>query len=404
MKLLAPVVAALAVAACNSGGSSNVPATSGQSISQSHYIPQWQASGAARRACTDLRPGYAECDALISNAKTEPNTVEGLTPADLQAAYNLPSTSRGSKEIVAIVDAFDNPDTASDLSTYRSEFALGTAKFTKYNQTGEKKHYPAACTGKNAGWCVEIDLDIEMVSASCPRCTIYLIEANGADTTDLETAEAEAVTLGAHIVSNSWGCSGSDDCLGTSYFDAKGVTYLASAGDDGYGTQPPSALASVISVGGTVLSRKGSGYTESVWPDTGGGCAAGIAKPSWQTDPKCPYRTDNDVSAVACVCVALYDSFNEPGWGKVGGTSVSSPLIAGMYALAGNATKQHGGENLWTAKKKTKARDLHDITSGTDGGCPKSLGSTYLCTAGTREFGQYAAPIGWGSPNGVKAL
>ena len=97
----------------------------------------------------------------------------GLHPADFQAAYDLPAT-KGGGQIVAIVDAFDNPNIASDLKTYRSEFGLPAANFTKYNQKGQKKHYPSP----DANWGLEEDLDVEMVSASCPKCTIYLIEAN----------------------------------------------------------------------------------------------------------------------------------------------------------------------------------------------------------------------------------
>jgi subtilase family serine protease len=402
MKLVASLGAALAIAACNSGGSSNIPPSSVQAVSPSQAIPQWLATGEARRACTDARPGFAECDVLISN-RIAP-AISGFEPIDLQKAYDLPSSTKGAGQIIAIVDAYDNPNAASDLSKYRTEFGLGAAKFGKYNQKGEKKAYPAHCpaAGSEAGWCIEEDLDIEMVSAVCPKCTIYLIEAKAADTSDLQTAEAEAVKLGAHIVSNSWGCRGSNDCVDSSYFDTKGVTFLASAGDYGYGTEAPSALASVVSIGGTMLVKRAGKYSETVWDGSGAGCASGITKPSWQKDPKCTYRTVNDASAVACVCVAEYDSFHVSGWIVIGGTSVSTPLIAGVYALAGNATKQNGGENIWTLTKKKSY--LHTIKSGTVNNCPPSLVGTYLCKAGTKEYGTYAAPTGWGSPLGIRAF
>ncbi len=123
-----------------------------------------------------------------------------------------------------------------------------------------------------------------MVSASCPKCTIYLVEANSNGTSDLDTAEAEAVTLGAHVVSNSWG---GGPARRPSYFDKPGVMYLASAGDDGYGTQAPADLATVVAVGGTVLSKSGSGvYSETTWRGTGSGCATGVTKPAWQHDQR----------------------------------------------------------------------------------------------------------------------
>jgi len=81
------------------------------------------------------------------------------------------------------------------------------------------------------------------------------------------------------------------------------------------------------------------------------------------------------------------------------GTSVASPFTAAVVALAGNAAKQNGGENFWKLKKKKLKKDLHDITSGSDGSC----GGEYLCTAGTGQFKTYSGPGGWGSPNGIKA-
>jgi len=398
LKLAAPLVVALAVAACNAGGVSNLPgAPSGNASSQNHSIPQWKATGAAKQVCPDVARGYAQCDALVLNNKIGPN-VAGWQPADFQSAYKLPSATKGKGQIVAIVDAYDNPNAASDLAAYRSEFGLGTANFTKYNQKGQTSNYPSG----NQNWGLEEDLDIEMVSAVCPNCTIYLIEANSNGTNDLQTAEAEAVTLGAHIVSNSWGCPGSNNCDDPSYFDTKGVAYLASGGDGGYGTQAPAALASVIAVGGTVLSKSGSNYSETAWVDAGAGCASGVTKPSWQKDPKCKYRTMDDVSAVAWNA-AEYDTYGYHGWFTVGGTSVASPLTAGVIGLAGNASKMNAGEEFWKIKKHKVSKELHDITSGDDARCPASLQGTYLCDAGTKQFGQYSGPTGWGTPLGVKA-
>jgi subtilase family serine protease len=387
MKLVAPLLATLAIAACNAGGSSNVPATSGAPVSQNRSIPDWQANGTAKRVCPDVPIGYAHCDALIMTKQVTP-AVAGWQPIDFQTRYNLPSSSKGSGQIVAIVDAYDNPNATSDLATYRTEFSLGTANFTKYNQTGQVGNYP---TG-NKNWGLEEDLDIEMVSAVCPNCTIYLVEANSANTSDLVTAEKEAVTLGAHIISNSWGGGGG---LSGSDFDSPGVVYLASAGDGGYGVQEPADLATVVAVGGTVLSKSGSTYSEEAWRGTGSGCASGISKPSWQHDTGCSSRTMNDVSAVA-FNAAEYDSYQYSGWFTVGGTSVSSPMLGGVFGLAGNASSQDAGKNFWSQKKKARKKDLHDITTGSNGTCSP----TYLCTAGKG----YDGPTGWGTPNGVGAF
>jgi subtilase family serine protease len=312
-------------------------------------------------------------------------------------AYNLPSSTNGSGQIVAIVDAYDNPNVASDLAVYRNHYGLPKAKFFKYNQYGQQGHYPKS----KPSWGFEIDLDVDMVSAACPKCTIYLIEANGFfNGTDIDQAETEAVKLGAHIINNSFECSA--HCFRPEAFGAPGVTYVASAGDSAYFAAEPSRFGSVVSVGGTLLSKKGSIYNEVVWPDTGGGCASGVSKPSWQHDPGCSGRTANDVAAVAWDAVA-YNSYGYSGWLTAGGTSIAAPIIAGAFALAGNAAKEDGGKTFWTLPEKKRQEDLHVITSGTDG-CPPHLRGSYLCTAGTDEFGSYSGPTGWGTPNGIGAL
>lgn len=400
LKLVGPLVVALAVVACNaSDGSSNVPDTSGQLTAGTQSVGHAQQRGvSAIPVCTGGRRGQAECDVLIRaggqvmrDGASGPDG--GFSPSQLEAAYNLPSSSKGSGQIVAIVDAFDNPNVASDLAEYRSYFGLPKVKFYKYNEYGQQSNYP----GGDTEWGVEIDLDVEMVSASCPKCTIYLVEANSNYWSDMQTAEAEAVTLGAHIVSNSYTGTGGSQ----SYYDTPGVTYLASAGDQGYGILDPADFGTVVAVGGTQLIQGGGkrGWTETVWSATGGGCSTDT-KPSWQHDPGCLYRTANDVAAVAAPVTgpSEYDTYGYSGWFVVGGTSVSSPLLGGVFGLAGNATSQDGGQTFWARKHERKS-DLNPITSGSDGSC-----KTYLCKAGTHEYRGYSGPGGWGTPNGIDAF
>ncbi|MBV8198738.1 MAG: peptidase S8, partial [Candidatus Eremiobacteraeota bacterium] len=175
MKLVAPLAAALAVAAC-SGGSSSVPTVGASQTkatlqTMTRHIPQWKVMNQAREVCPMV---YAKptCLALTAHSTGPSPLVAGLAPADLEAAYNLPIT-QGSGQIVAIVDAYDNPNIASDLTTYRNQFSLGSVTFNKYNQNGQQSNYPSGSTG----WGTEEDLDVDMVSAACPKCTIYLIEA-----------------------------------------------------------------------------------------------------------------------------------------------------------------------------------------------------------------------------------
>lgn len=400
-KLAAPLIAALAVAACSAGGSSNLPFSSAGGSAASKSLPILLSG--AHPACVGSRVGQAQCDALVSNAGAQP-AYSGLNAADLESAYNLPSKTAGKGQSVYVVDSYDNPNIASDLATYRSTMGLPKAKFHKYNQNGQQSNYPQG----NGGWGLEEDLDVEMVSASCPNCTINLVEANDNSWSNTEAAEKEAVKLGAKIISNSYSGTGANE----SAYESKGVTYLASGGDSGYsgGLVDPATYQRVVAVGGTQLTADTNtkrGWTEVVWARAGAGCSlTQEPKPSWQTDKGCTYRTGDDISAVAAVEVAEYDTYDEGGWFEIGGTSVSSPLVAGMYALRGNATKQTGGENLWKAfsklafAKQEASKNNYYISTGSDGSCNGS----YLCTAGTKQYGIYSGPSGWGTPHGVKEL
>jgi Subtilase family len=405
LRLAASLAFAVAVAACGSNSSTpTLPSAGAQTANATHRIWQMDATHRARAACPGPRGGgLFQCDALTYDepAGLHHSAGSGLTPADFQAAYKLPSSKKGEGQIVAIVDAYDNPNVASDLAAYRSEFNLGTANFTKYNQDGEQYDYPKG----NAGWGIEIDLDAEMVSASCPNCTIYLVEANNNVGSNLYAAETEAVKLGATIVTNSWGGAAGASGSGGA-FQAPGVAYLASAGDAGYGMQDPADYDTVISVGGTRLKAHGSaGFKETVWIYSGGGCSD-VSKPPWQNDPLCSERTGNDIAAVAAN-VAEYDTYSEPGWIVEGGTSVSSPLMAGVLALAGNESTMYGGRSFWALQAKAHAKDFNTKITGTIKNCPAKFTGTYVCTAGlsgSKAYETYSGPTGWGSPKGIKGF
>ncbi|MEU2622168.1 putative Ig domain-containing protein [Streptomyces sp. NPDC007157] len=327
----------------------------------------------------------------------------GLSPSNLHSAYNLPSTG-GSGLTVAVVDAYNDPNAASDLATYRSTYGLSACTvangcFKQVSQTGSTTSLPT----NDSGWAGEEALDIDMVSAVCPNCNIILVEASSATDSDLGTAENEAVALGAKFVSNSWGGSESSSQTSedTSYFKHPGVAITVSAGDEDYGAEYPATSQYVTAVGGTALSTSSStrGWTESVWKTsssegTGSGCSAYDAKPSWQTDTGCTKRMESDVSAVAdpATGVAVYDTYGGSGWAVYGGTSASSPIIAGVYALAGTP-----GSSDYPAKYPySHTGNLYDVTSGNNGSCSTS----YFCTAGTG----YDGPTGWGTPNGTAAF
>jgi len=323
----------------------------------------------------------------------------GYGPSQLQSAYVLPSSTAGSGQTVAIVDAYDYPNAASDLAAYRSAAGLpacGTGCFSKVNQNGQASPLPAAAG--STGWDVEESLDIDMVSAICPLCHIILVEANSPTTQNLGTAVNSAVSLGAKFVSNSYGGSesSSDPSFDTSYYNHPGVAVTASAGDSGYGVEYPAASRYVTAVGGTSLATASNarGWSETVWNGTGSGCSADDAKPSWQTDTGCSRRTNNDVSAVADpnTGVAIYNTYSQGGWLEVGGTSASSPIIASTFALGGPPA----AGTYPSSYPYQHTSSLFDVNSGSNGSCSPA----YLCTG---EAG-YDGPTGLGTPDGTAAF
>lgn len=357
---------------------------------------------------TAFQKREAKQDGVTPKA-ADASSPSGYGPSDLQDAYGLTSAaaSNGSGETIAIVDAYDDPNAESDLAKYRSYYGLSSCTtangcFKKVGQTGSTTSLPSA----DSGWAEEISLDLDMASATCPKCNILLVEANSATMANLGKSVNEAVTLGAKFVSNSYGGSesSSDSSYDSSYFNHKGVAITVSAGDSGYGAEYPAASKYVTSVGGTKLSSSSNsrGWTESVWKTsssegTGSGCSSYDAKPSWQTDSGCSKRMISDVSAVAdpATGVSVYDSYGvTAGWYTFGGTSASAPIIAGVYALAG--TPGSGDYAAQYPYQAAGTQALNDVTSGNNGSCSTS----YFCTAGSG----YDGPTGWGTPEGTDAF
>jgi subtilase family serine protease len=320
--------------------------------------------------------------------------VQGLTPLDLQDAYNLTSSSAsGIGATIGIIDAYNDPHAESDMAVYRKAFSLPSCTtingcFRKINQAGGT-WMPRADTG----WSTEIALDLDMVSAICPLCHIVLVEASSPSFHDLGNAVITAVKSGASIVSNSYGTP-EDASTGqyAFFYNHPGTIILASAGDSGYSVQIPASYPGVIAVGGTTLNRDSSnrGWVETAWGGTGSGCSEYQRKPSWQKDTGCPTRTVVDVAAVADpqTGVAVYNTFGAKGWGMFGGTSASTPIIAGVYGLAGNA-KTVTAASLYSSPTGS----FYDVIGGNNGDCTP----LYLCTA----LPGYDGPTGLGSPNGL---
>lgn len=355
-------------------------------------------------AASTAGPARVRCFALVDTSVRQGAQVagkpNGFGAGDLEKAYNLP-TKKGAGQLVAIVDAYDDPTAEADMARYRRAYGLPacTTKngcFRKLNQRGGNNLPPV-----DGGWAVEISLDLDMVSAACPKCSIVLLEGDNPTIDDLGTAVDTAARMHAAVVTNSYGL---DEFGGMrayfDYYQHPRTAILASSGDYGFGpAQFPAVVPGAVAVGGTSLYRIDNrrGWVEQAWGGAGSGCSAYVAKPAYQHDSHCGMRTISDVSAVADpeTGVAVYDSTPNPygippGWLVVGGTSASSPLLAGVIGLAGN------GHTFSTRHLYRHASSLYDAVGGSNGNC----GGDYLCT-GKRG---YDAPTGLGTPNGIGAF
>jgi subtilase family serine protease len=389
----------------------------------------------------------------------------GLTPNDLETAYTLP-VNGGSGQTVAIVDAYNDPSINGDLQTFDAHYGLPACSTSNgclrvVNQTGGT----TLPSNDTSGWSVEESLDVEAVHSVCRGCKIILVEASSPLNTDLGTAENTAAgTLHATEISNSYGEpeSGSDSTFQAA-FDHHGVVIAASAGDDGYDfydqlsntDQPsiPAAYVSVVSVGGTslYLGQNATRQSETVWNDNGvkdynqsiagqplgaggGGCSTMFNAQGWQTSLSvwpstgCGHgRLESDVSADADYLTGfdVYDSYAcggcgpAPGWFTVGGTSLSSPIIAATYGLAGGAH----GVPFPALTLYAHPGAAYDVTTGGNGwcdgagagGCPNpnsqgfGLVDCAYTASGAVSVGDRACdalagfdgPTGVGTPNGM---
>jgi len=369
------------------------------------------------------------------------SSATGMGPSDVVAAYHIPPSAAANGKIVAILDGPDS-HAYSDLSAYRSQYGLPALPKCAGNPTGTSPCFAqvnedgSASTGQDAGSGSdgETGLDMDMISAACPDCSILLVEIGGAQgnvqDSDFVTGAQTAARLGAVATSISMGGPEQGDPTGNNY-TTPGHLVLAASGDFGYnlvneggGANTPSYPASapdILAVGGTTLFSNGSAYDEAVWNDgtfstgqngqdiTTSGCSTEFAALSWQASALagtgCSKRATADLSAAAAFYsggsltdIAAYAQ----GWQQVEGTSASSPMIAGILVRLGlaEAISQNMG---WVYTNAAAFNDLGSSAypvdssgSNTDAQNPSSCGK--LCTAGPGWDG----PSGVGTPDGTK--
>ena len=290
--------------------------------------------------------------------RSEPDALTqpaGVSPAMTQASYGLSSSSyAGAGQTIAIVDAFDNPNVAYDLTMFDAYWGLpvcGSSCFTKVDQDGGTD-YPSPAP---LNWSVEIALDVEWAHAIAPDAHIMLVEATNSSLSNLLAAEQYA---GAHAryVSNSWGFPEfSGETADGGPFSDPGVSYFAAVDDSPGQTQYPATVPSVVSVGASELTSSGP----IPWTSGGGGCSAyelassGDARVASQAGCSDNQSTP-EVSADA-VGIPVFDAVS--GWLVTAGTSFATILWAAAAA--------DSGQLVTNEAIVSGSIPLHPVTGGT---------------------------------------
>ncbi len=365
----------------------------------------------------------------VSNAITlsSPAGTVAYTPAQIRSAYGINSVaSDGTRETIAIVDAYDDPSIDQAVDAFDTQFSLtdsGPSLYAQYgpassfltvlNQSGQSTSLPS--TDPNGpgtdNWEVEEALDVEWTHAIAPGAQIILVEANSQSLSDLMAGVATAAAQpGVSVVSMSWGFPegqavfAADEAAYDRVFNVPGVTFVASTGD--YGAADPEYPAyspDVVAVGGTslTLNADGSYNSEAGWGyyssaagaliGSGGGLSLYEPEPAYQTGVQSTgMRTTPDVSLVADPATGAWiaDPYNlDPSnpFEVVGGTSLSAPAWAGLFALVNQGRAAAGESTLNSATPSDTQQalymlpqnDYNTITSGTNGATPRAPATTW---------------------------
>jgi subtilase family serine protease len=372
-------------------------------------------------------------------------TVSTYSPAQIRAAYALPTlpalgatltaaqaAQLGAGQTIYIVNAKHNPNVAAELAAFNAKFGLPNCTTTTLAATAK---LPLAAASSSAcelvlaysstagalsatapaydsGWATEIALDVQWAHATAPLARLVLIEAPDASVTSLSNAVKLANSMGAGVVSMSFGAAeGSWTSTYDTAFSGTNMSYVAATGDNGAAVSWPAVSSKVLAVSGTSLTYTGTGArSEVTWTGTGGGVSAYVALPSYQISgiTGATKRSVADVSFNADPSTGQYvaviaSGTTTPKWISAGGTSLSTPQWAGLLAVANAVRAQAGKAPLGqphaalysqiAAVPGTYAATFADVNKGSNG----------TCTSCTAKAG-YDTPTGWGTPNASALL
>jgi subtilase family serine protease len=314
------------------------------------------------------------------NGKYLPYAPCGYTGPQFRSIYEGATTLDGTGVTVGITDAYASPTIKKDVKTYGTNHGDGGYAPGQYTQWKASKFTHQAECGPS-GWYGEQTLDVEAIHAMAPAANIrYYGSASCEDSDFLDTLGQVVDEDAVQVVSNSWGDAGevADSDTIAAYTQVftqaamEGISVLFSSGDSGdelantgiKQADDPATNPYVTAVGGTATAIGYQGqllYTTGWGTDkyslsadqkswsplgflygAGGGNSAVWNQPSYQAGVTSgPYRQVPDVGLNADPNTGMligitqtfpdgvhYDEY------RIGGTSLASPLFAGLTALA----------------------------------------------------------------------
>ena len=382
------------------------------------------------------------------------------SPIQIRTAYGVASIpNQGQGVTIAIVDAYATPTLTSDLALFSTDFGLpqmdgvgGDPTFSISTPTGQ----PAPAAPTKGTWDVEESLDVEYVHAIAPYANIDLVETatNAGDYLFAAEVDGQAYESGVYYAKNLPGVDvitnsyGGGEFNGETAYDSEfnqpaghnPVTFTFSTGDSAAPGGYPAYASNVVAVGGTSLytaSARGAYGSEAAWSKTttrgvtsggGGGVSLYESTPTYQSNNGVNFgaRATPDVSMDANpnTGVLVIDSYdNATSFLGVGGTSLASPMWAGVIGLADGTAISGGGNSMSTTTVQNTlygiynsanyGNDFHDVTTGNNGfaagvgydlatgiGSPKANALVPVLAAGGAAPSSTTSPIYGSSGNG----
>ncbi|HEX4276799.1 MAG TPA: protease pro-enzyme activation domain-containing protein [Bryobacteraceae bacterium] len=381
------------------------------------------------RGLTDFRMKPA----IVKPRYTSAHGNHYLAPGDLATIYNiLPAYAAGiNGSGQSIVIAGQSTVNVADIQTFQTAFNLPANPPTLFLIPGS--HRPDNSDE------AEADLDLEWSLAVARNSAVTFVYSE-----DVMTSVQYAIDHNlAPVISSSYGLCEPEDTLSDAQLfqswaqqaSAQGITWVNATGDNGaadcndaqnpgLSVDLPSSVPEITGIGGSEFTENGGAFwnvandanvasalsyiPETAWNDTasdgspsatGGGSSIYFAKPSWQTGPGVPGDNARHVPDVAMNAspdhdgYLVYSSGDTLGNPEVfGGTSVPTPVFAGVIALLNQYTKSAGQGNAnpkLYSLAQTSPSIFHDITTG------NNIVTASVSTCPRRQTCPAPAPVGY---------